>query len=228
MVPVAPAPKPIPAELPPPPPKAQEPEVPQTGKAGTRQDPAAVSENNPCGIIAVRSLDKRAERVPDDAANWQKVFLWLLDESGVDRTKIVFWSGDFQNHARDFANANNGYRYYWNIFDEANFVPAFGGVRMGNDAAVNQACSKALALYSRDPLVFNHDGGMFCLILGLYSAGSNLAIALPGSYWKKIELPNMWKSGTITKLKDDAKTPAGRAGIVPTPPKPEAGGAGSC
>ncbi|KAF2468326.1 uncharacterized protein BDR25DRAFT_344331 [Lindgomyces ingoldianus] len=199
------APKPITPGVP----KPQEPPHPGGGKVSVKEDPAAVSDDNPCGVVAARSLDKRADRVPDDAADWKQVYLWLHKESGVDRSKIVFWAGqDFQTKAADFAKAN-GYNYYWGIFNKK-FADAFGGVAMQLDKDVNIACSKALVLYSKDPLVFNHDN------------------APTGSFWTEHELPNMWRAGTITKLKDDAKTPADKAGVIPTPARPGTGQAGSC
>ena len=88
----------------------------------------------------------RRERVPDDAADPDKVLDWLINDSEIDlEDKLVFYSGDeglrmtiaFTDH-----NEEEGYYYFATVFD-AGFKKAFGG--LGElDSDIVKACSEAL------------------------------------------------------------------------------------
>lgn len=65
------------------------------------------------------SLVKR-ERVPDDATKAGKVVEWLKEKTPVAKDKAVFYSNSQVGRpmADAFCNANAGYKYYWQIFNQ--------------------------------------------------------------------------------------------------------------
>lgn len=139
------------------------PNAPKTQALTYKKDPKAESDDNTCGIVpAKRSLGKRAlPRDPSQAKDPAQIYLWLQYESGVDRNKIVFYadSSKFEPVAARFVEQNPGYKHFWTIFI-GHFEDAFG-VDMDNNDEANVACSEALGMFARNPLVFNHDNGKF-------------------------------------------------------------------
>jgi hypothetical protein len=106
-------------------------------------------------------IQKRNERVPDDATKWAIVLDWM-EENNIQEEKMVFFSrGDDNkglNDAKAFVDKNTDYTYFWKIFD-SKFVQDFGEPDITN-SDVAKACSIAMASHSSgEARVFNHNNG---------------------------------------------------------------------
>ena len=97
----------------------------------------------------------------DDATKPDKIKEWMNDN--IDNTNFVFYSGNEvgQPMAKAFCDENDeeGYKYFYYIFDEA-FSQAFGGADPSSQTDIAKACSVAMADYAEgETRVFNDEGG---------------------------------------------------------------------
>lgn len=97
----------------------------------------------------------------DDATDPAKIKEWMSEE--IDPSNFVFYSDNAVGapQAKAFCDANEeeGYKYFWYIFDDA-FSQAFGGADPNADTAIAKACSQAMGEYAEgETRVFNNAGG---------------------------------------------------------------------
>lgn len=106
-------------------------------------------------------VEKR-DHTANDATDVAKILEWMEGEfDGED--KFVFYSGSDTGRymAQAFCDENEeeGFYYFWTIFDEA-FTQEFGGARPADDVEVAKACSHAMAQFASGVTrVFNHKNG---------------------------------------------------------------------
>ena len=115
------------------------------------------------------ALVKRYEL--EDATNVALIKEWLGEN--VDNDNFVFYSGSTvgQPMAKAFCdeNAEEGYKYFYYIFDDA-FSLAFGGADPSAAPDIARACSQAMAEYAEGEVrVFNNAGGMFLVTFSFLS-----------------------------------------------------------
>lgn len=97
----------------------------------------------------------------DDATDPAKIKEWMSEE--IDPSNFVFYSDNAVGapQAKAFCDANEeeGYKYFWYIFDDA-YSQAFGGADPNADTAIAKACSQAMGEYAEgETRVFNNAGG---------------------------------------------------------------------
>ena len=94
-----------------------------------------------------------------DAEDADQVKQWMVDK-GIQKTGYVFYSRSAGlEWAEDFVNANEGYLYYPQIFDEE-FSNDFDGADPSDGGPVALACSSALAQHAEGNVrVFNNANG---------------------------------------------------------------------
>lgn len=97
----------------------------------------------------------------DDATDPAKVKEWM--NRNIDPINFVFYSDSSVGApmAKAFCDANDeeGYKYFWYIFDDL-FSQDFGGADPNADTEIAEACSQAMGEYAEgDTRVFNNAGG---------------------------------------------------------------------
>lgn len=140
----------------------------------------------------------------------------------IDPENFVFYSDSTvgQPKAKAFCDANEeeGYKYFYYIFDDA-FSQAFGGADPSADTEIAKACSQAMGEYAQgDTRVFNHAGGELSLLYispsyaSLLPNGDNLHArtkpttensantASDSSFWLTIELPALQSNSDVTAI----------------------------
>ena len=100
----------------------------------------------------------------DDATDPAKIKEWMGEN--IDPDNFVFYSDSSVGApmAKAFCDANDedGYKYFWYIFDDQ-FSQDFGGADPNADTEIAKACSQAMGEYAQgDTRVFNHAGGEYC------------------------------------------------------------------
>lgn len=98
----------------------------------------------------------------NDATTPSNVVKWLGENIDLDNN-AVFYSGvdTGKQMAQKFCDANSeeGYTYFWYIFDAA-FIKDFGGADPNQDTDVAKSCSQAMGEYATgETRVFNDAGG---------------------------------------------------------------------
>ncbi|KAF2679187.1 hypothetical protein K458DRAFT_435238 [Lentithecium fluviatile CBS 122367] len=213
---------------PPPPPKAPDDTAPGTAKPlpgnegpsapakPERLTPAPVRDgaDGPVCIAPIRrsKIFARTKYTKTDAEDVNKVLQFMnenrayYDSKNIKQDKLVFFAsgsdGAGKNMALDFVdhNYNDGYATFYDLFKNRAYNEAFGV--MPHEGKPAEANSKAMALWARNPIVFNSDK------------------ATEGSFWLKHELPNLYNAGSITKMKDNALKPSETDGTIKVPPRP--------
>lgn len=116
----------------------------------------------------VLGLDLMKRNSADDATDPAKVLAWMHDNVDLEPDRAVFYSGNTvgQPMAKAFCDANeeDGYKYFYSIFDQ-DFSDAFGGADPSADTDIARACSEAMADFvTGEVRVFNDAGGKFLFI----------------------------------------------------------------
>ncbi|KAL9630505.1 MAG: hypothetical protein Q9164_006378 [Protoblastenia rupestris] len=128
------------------------------------------------------ALVKRYEL--EDATNVALIKEWLGEN--VDNDNFVFYSGSTvgQPMAKAFCdeNSEDGYKYFYYIFDDA-FSLAFGGADPSAATDIARACSQAMAEYAEGEVrVFNNAG------------------AAVDSFWVTIERPGLLANENVDDI----------------------------